>query len=111
MKNIGLLLILLGLLNPSYADIFEAAKNGDLKAVQQYIKNGVDVNAIETEDGSEAPTVGKTALMYASKKGQIEIVKLLVENGADINIKDEDGETALDLALGDDITEYLENLQ
>jgi ankyrin repeat protein len=41
-------------------------------------------------------------------------VEYLVENGADINIKNEDGKTALDIAIIEDryteVIEYLESL-
>jgi len=61
------------------ADIFEASKRGDLKSVQQYIENGVDINLLNDD--------GFTAIMLASIDGHLEIVKYLVENGANVNIK------------------------
>ena len=69
------------------ANIFEAVKNKDLKAVQKFIANGADINFKEDR--------GDTVLMLASATGQIDIVKYLVENGADINLYEFRGSTAI----------------
>src|ERR1017187_10344224 len=53
-----------------------ALGDGNIKVVQQYLDNGVNVN------GS---SFAWSPLQIAANKGQIEIVKLLVEHGADLN--------------------------
>ena len=107
MKNIGLLLLMLVMLNPLYASILQKANEGDLAGVQECIENGAKLN---TQDNS-----GKTALMGASFNGELEIVKLLVESGADINIQDKNDNKALGFASADEgykeVAEYLENLK
>ena len=56
-----------------------AALKGNLEQVKTLIeKEGVDINAKESEFGG-------TALMDASVKGQLEVVKYLISKGADIN--------------------------
>ena len=115
MKNIGLLLLILGIFNPSYAEIADYllangaeeissdyeygyeeeyepsfigyAGKGNLEKVKECLANGVDVNTHD-EDGDPA-------LSVASVKGHFEIVKLLVENGASISAKSFSGNTAL----------------
>jgi len=62
------------------AQLLQAAKYGNLPAVQALLANGADVNAKET-------TYGATALIIASQNGHTEIVKLLLEKGADVNAK------------------------
>ncbi len=41
---------------------------------------------------------GRTALHYAAAAGFLKVMALLLEHGADLTLKDDDGETALDLA-------------
>ena len=54
--------------------IIQAARDGDLPAVQTLLAEGADINAEDSNGG--------TALMRASYKGHTEIVKLLLEKGA-----------------------------
>ena len=65
----------------------DAALNGDIEAVKQYLAAGADVNA---KDG-----MGTTPLHLAATK---EIAELLITEGADVNAKDEGGYTPLDRA-------------
>ena len=73
--------------------LFNAAQNGKLEQVKTLIeKEGVDINARESE-------IGATALIGASFKGHLEVVQYLINKGADINAKaDIDGRTALMVA-------------
>ncbi len=52
--------------------------------------------------------------MFASEYGHLEVVKYLIEKGADINVKNNEGNTSLDIAREADFIEvvaYLESLQ
>jgi len=60
-------------------DLFEAADQGDIKALISVIDDGADVNA-KTDDGL-------TELMFASMGGHLEIVRELIAEGADVNAK------------------------
>jgi len=72
-------------------EFLDAARNGDLKRVQEILKKRkVNINK-KDEDG-------RTALMLASEYGHIEVVKSLLANGANINENGYFGETALILA-------------
>ncbi len=73
MKNMGLLLLMVGVLNPIYGDILDFAEKGEAQ--------GTDINAKSPD--------GKTLLGRASQDGHLEIVKYLIENGADISIQDD----------------------
>jgi ankyrin repeat protein len=42
---------------------------------------------------------GSTALHQASKFGRIEIVRLLIEHGANVEVKNDEGETPLDILV------------
>jgi len=64
----------------------QAAKNGDKKAVEKLLAQGVNV------DIELAQT---TPLMKASGAGQAEIVRVLISAGADINKEGYEGTTAL----------------
>jgi ankyrin repeat protein len=63
-------------------------RNIDL--MEYLIEDGADVN--------EQDIFGQTALHQAVFGGQIKIVDLLIER-ANLDLKDEDGDTALDLAI------------
>ena len=76
MKNIGLLLLFVGLLNPLYGNIIDRAYKGDLAGVQKCVENGADIN-FENKNGI-------TALLNASGLGHLNIIKYLIDNGADI---------------------------
>jgi cytohesin len=88
-----------------FADpIHDAARNGDLAAVQAELDKGVDVD----EGDDSWPEM--TPLHYAADEGHTEVVELLIANGADVNAKDEEGWTPFHLAAywgGKDIVELL----
>lgn len=70
----GLLLVWTFFCSASFAEdrgqaLIEAAKEGDLKQVQEILEQGADINAKNNE--------GNTALAMASFGGHIETVKLL----------------------------------
>lgn len=64
-----------------------AASDGDKKAIQALLKEGIDVNIRDWDE--------LTAFIPAASSGDLEIVKLLHKEGADINAADKDGITAL----------------
>jgi len=69
-------------------DIHTATFLGDMKAIQQHIDAGSDLNVKE-------PTFGSTPLISASVFGKTEVAKALIEAGADINLQNNEGSTAL----------------
>ena len=74
-------------MNSPGARMIGAASDGDKKAIQALLKEGIDVNVRDWDD--------LTALIPAASSGHLEICKLLVKEGVDINAKDKDGITAL----------------
>ncbi len=73
--------------------IHEAASDGDIEAVKQYLASGADVNA--KQKGWMAISSGMTVLHVAAFGGQNEIAELLIAKGADVNAKDDRGGTPL----------------
>ena len=74
-------------------DIWEAAEQGDIEAVKEYLAIGTNVNA-KGEDG-------ETPLHFAAIGGQKEIAELLIAKGADVNAMDDTGRTPLDYDEGE----------
>ena len=62
-------------------DIWEAAKQGDIEAVKQYLDAGADVNA--KDDDGDTPLIHAASMMYRAENK--EIVELLITKGADVN--------------------------
>ncbi|MBM3299487.1 MAG: ankyrin repeat domain-containing protein [Deltaproteobacteria bacterium] len=71
--------------------LHHAARNGHLEQVQELLKQGANVNAMDA--------LLNTPLMAAASGGHLQVAELLVENGADVNAKTSDGRTALKNAL------------
>lgn len=69
-------------------DIHSAVLLGDLKAVEQHIKAGSELNLGD-------PTMGSTPLMIAAVFNRIEMAEALIEAGADLNVTNNEGATAL----------------
>ena len=59
--------------------LMDAACLGDLKLLQQLVKEGADVN-MQTLDE-------RTPLMGAARRGHLDVVKALIGLGADVNAK------------------------
>jgi ankyrin repeat protein len=57
---------------------FDAARKGDVKALQRHLKSGQDVNA--------KGATGASALIFAATNGRTAAVKLLLKQGADANV-------------------------
>lgn len=73
--------------DPPEIDIYTAALFGDLKAINQHIAAGTDLNSKDD--------YGSTPLIIAATFGKTEVAKVLIEAGADLNITNNDGATAL----------------
>ena len=72
-------------------DIWTAAGQGNIDAIEQHSAAGTDLNAKE-------PGGGSSPLFVASLFGQTEAARLLIEKGADLTIKNNHGSTALHVA-------------
>lgn len=66
----------------------------DIKFAEILIKNGANINDIETGERSEGNSTRQTPLISAISSGKIEFVELLIKNGADINYQNEYGQSA-----------------
>jgi outer membrane protein assembly factor BamB len=72
-------------------DLWEAARKGDVKAVESLLAKGADVNA--------KTRYGATALWFAAYKDQLAVVKVLLAHKADVNVRDDVwGQTPLIMA-------------
>jgi len=84
-------ILLLGACSREYpSEMMNAAKDGNLKAVQAAAKRGGDIK--------ERSNKGKSALMFAASEGHLDVVQWLIEQGGDVNQKDNYGTTALIVA-------------
>jgi ankyrin repeat protein len=63
-----------------------------IESIKLLLAAGTDINAANSQ--------GQTALHGAAEKGSDQIVKFLAENGAKLDLKDKQGRTALDAAMG-----------
>merc|ERR1719479_133122 len=82
--------------------LHEAAKNGDLKAVQQFLEKG---RPLDVQDSK-----GITPLGYAIGANRIAVVKLLLDNRANPFAVDAAGNSGLHYAAGygrKELVEYL----
>ena len=70
--------------------IHQAAMQGNIEAVKQYLAAGKDVNAKDS--------FGRTLLHWTADRGHQEIVEFLIANNADVNTQDMSGNTPLSLA-------------
>ena len=73
---------------PPSTDIHTATFLGDLKAIQQHIKAGSDLDVKE-------PSMGSSPLISAAVFGKTEVARALIEGGADVNLQNNEGSTAL----------------
>lgn len=72
--------------------IFRAAiQRGDIEQVAGHLQDGKDVNSVDPK--------GRTPLMFAALSGNVELCGLLLERGADVGILDDEGTSAVEVAL------------
>jgi ankyrin repeat protein len=82
-----------------------AVARGQAEVVRLLLGKGADCNV--TREGRD----GGTPLQIAAHFGYADIVKLLISKGANANTKDNDGNTALDIAIRKGNTEIVEVLR
>ena len=76
------------------SDFFLACEEGNLEKVEEFIKQGYDVNKKDKSYGR----YGTTPVMYAAGEGRYDVVKCLIDNGADVNQKNFANRTLLHFA-------------
>ena len=83
---------------PPPKDIWEAANQGDVEAVKQFIASGTDVDA--KDDNGSTPL--HSAAVDGSKGSAADglVGELLIAKGADVNAQSDNGNTPLDMAIG-----------
>ena len=69
------------------ADLHNAARTGDVAAIETRLKQGVDVNARDKN--------GRTPLMDAEAAEQLTAMRALIAHGADVNASAHNGQTPL----------------
>ncbi|KAJ2851124.1 hypothetical protein IWW36_001375 [Coemansia brasiliensis] len=74
----------------------EMAALGNLRAITAYIRGGIDIN-------SQNRMNGWTALHWACVRGNIEVVGTLIRAGAQTDIKNNKGQTPLDVCKSNEI--------
>ncbi len=79
---------------PSNDTLFRAAERGDVKAAEEFIKAGVDIN--------ERNSDGRSPILLAVMYNKAEMVRLLIRSGADIKTPYRFGESLLHVAINRD---------
>ncbi|KAK2548548.1 Ankyrin repeat family A protein 2 [Acropora cervicornis] len=88
-----------------YPSIHFLAAQGEIAKIKEEIDRGTDINAVDKTGltplawAAAHRQEGGTALMYAAFNGYPQVVKLLLEHGADITATNNEGYTALGLAV------------
>ncbi|MEC7776545.1 MAG: CotH kinase family protein [Planctomycetota bacterium] len=80
--------------NLKSADLWAAARAGDVEGVAAHLLKMGGKDAIDRKDG-----LGAAALSWAAGLGRLEVVEYLVKNGADVNVTNKEGKTPLDDSL------------
>jgi len=92
----------LAAIQDSSVSLHDAAKRGDLQKIQEFLKDGKDVNSKDFK--------GVTALGYAVGHDQMSVVKVLIDAKANINDVDSAGNSAVHFAAGYGRVKILEHL-
>jgi len=86
----------------SSVSLHDAAKRGDLQRLQEFVKDGKDVNGKDFK--------GVTPLGYAVGHDQLSCVKVLIDMKANLNEVDSAGNSAVHFAAGYGRVKVLEHL-
>jgi ankyrin repeat protein len=84
-----------------------ARQDPTVELIKLLAESGADVHLVAKRHFLQR-TRGGSALHYAVRTRNKEVVKALVELGVDVNVKDEDGLTALDYAMGRGYVPFLQ---
>lgn len=86
--------------NSNSANLYFAARNGNIKTVKKLLKEVVHLDSQEDHKihGYFCNEDCDTALMAASKNNHMQIVQILTDKGAKLDLQNKDGKTALILA-------------
>jgi len=90
--------------------IFDLIDNNDIDGINNYIKNGGDINVLDinmmtSPSGSSMKFYSQIPLIHAVISDKIDIIRLLIKNGVDINKKNQETDTALNKACEFDLFE------
>jgi hypothetical protein len=94
-----------------FTPLLAAAKEGQVKTVQELIRSGADINAQAIQAERKDFIDGSTALHFAVFAQDLKLVRLLLECGAKRDIQDGVGRTPLDLARQHSTLEIVELLE
>lgn len=105
-------------LSPNHAPgrqtlLMSAAQGGLFPYVRELLQNGHQPNDVLFPTEGDLPPDGTTALMLAAQNGYDDVVRLLLTAGALPHLRNEDGQTAADLARENGHTalaDFLESL-
>merc|ERR1719182_620085 len=86
----------------SSVSLHDAARRGDLQRLQEFLKDGKDVNAKDFK--------GVTPLGYAVGHDQLSVVKVLIDAKANVTDVDSNGNSAVHFAAGYGRVKVLEHL-
>merc|ERR1719478_623918 len=89
-------------INETSVSLHDAARRGDLQRMQEFLKDGKDVNAKDFK--------GVTPLGYAVGHDQLSVVKVLIDAKANVNDVDSAGNSAVHFAAGYGRVKVLEHL-
>lgn len=84
------------------SELHRAAFYNDVEKINRLLSEGVDINAIATND--------ITPLHMASYEGNLDAIKILIKKGANPDLRNDKDETALDVAIRKgkaDVADYL----
>jgi len=76
----------------AYAVAIPVTEESSIEAIKLCLERGVDINAFNT--------TGTTAIHAAVQRGAEKVVRYLAEHGAKLDMKNKQGRTPLDIALG-----------
>jgi ankyrin repeat protein len=76
----------------AYAGAIPVTEESSLEAIKLCVEHGVDINAFNTN--------GQTAVHNAVNRNAQKVVRYLAETGAKLDMRDKQGRTPLDIAMG-----------